>query len=382
MRRTLKIKLSLSVGLLFALSALASADGPAPDKFRVDLPPGIPYEVWSYYVPRNNPLTPARVELGRRLFFDARLSVDNTVSCSTCHDPKLAFADGKALPEGVGGRRGTRNSPTIFNAMFNSGQFWDGRAQSLEDQAKLPLIDPNEMGNASHEQVVERVRGLPEYKEAFLNAFGEEATIDLIAKAIASFERTLVSGNSAFDRFNAGDRKAMSDAAQRGLLIFRTKGRCAICHSFNSSFPFFTDQNYRNTGIGVNHPSFMGLTRRALESARNREGADALRKAYVGEGAAELGRFLVTGNSLDIGAFRTPSLRDVELTAPYFHDGSAKTLKDVILFYVKGGNDNPVRDWQLESVDLSEGEQSDLIEFLKALTGDYSRRLVETSGRL
>lgn len=374
MSRTPGIKLAVLLLFISAISALARAEEPAADIFKIDLPTGISYEVWSYFVPRNNPLTPARVELGRRLFFDARLSADGTVSCATCHDPKLGFADGKAVAEGVGGRRGARNSPTLLNAMFNSGQFWDGRAQSLEEQAKLPLIDPNEMGNASYEQVVERVRSLPEYEEGFRKAFGGPATIELIGKAIASFERTLVSGNSPFDRLNAGDRKAMSDAAQRGLFLFRTKGRCAICHNFSAAFPFFTDQNYRNTGVGVNHPSFMNLTRRALESARRREGTDLLRRAFVEDGSAELGRFLVTGNSLDIGAFRTPSLRDVELTSPYFHDGSAKTLKDVLLFYVKGGNDNPVRDWQLEPVDLSEAEQADLIEFLKALTGDDSQR--------
>jgi len=258
------------------------------------------------------------------------------------------------------------------------GQFWDGRAESLEAQAKMPLVNPDEMGNASHDEVVKRIAEIPEYSKAFQQVFNAPVSIDLIAKAIASFERMLVSANSPFDRFVAGDRDAVSQSAQRGFLIFRTRARCAICHSVNQSFPFLSDQNYRNTGVAANFKGFDTLTRRAMELASGelRTALEALDKQ---EGKSELGRFIVTGNSLDIGAFRTASLRNVELTAPYFHDGSAATLADVIRFYMKGGNDNPSRDWELQPIDLTERDQADLIEFLKSLTSDDARRMVEES---
>lgn len=362
----------------FGVGAFARADSSSSGQFELKLPVGIAYETWSYYVPRDNPLTRGKVELGRKLFFDKRLSADGTVSCATCHDPRFAFADGKKVAEGIGGRRGTRNSPTLFNAMFNGGQFWDGRAESLEEQAKMPLLNPDEMGNDSHDQVVKRIGALPEYVRPFQDAFGSPAAIDSIARAIACFERTLVSGNSPFDRFAAGDRNALTQAAQRGMGLFRTRARCAICHSINASFPFLTDQNYRNTGVAANFAGFEGLTRRAVELAQG-DVAAAMTALEKHPGRSELGRFAVTGNALDIGAFRTPSLRNVDLTAPYFHDGSAATLADVLRFYVKGGIDNASRDWELQPVDLSERDQADIIEFLKSLTSDDARRIVEDS---
>lgn len=361
--------LALLLGLLFASrDAVSGSDGPA-----FNVPLGIPSEAWAYFVPKDNPLTKAKVELGRELFFDARLSADGKISCASCHDPKLAFTDGKPVSEGINGRRGPRNSPTILNAMFNSGQFWDGRAASLEAQAVLPLIDPDEMGNRTLDEVVARIKEVPEYRQKFQEVFNGPVTTETLGKAIAAYERTLVSGNSPFDRFTAGERTALSEAAQRGFFLFRGKGRCTICHTFSQSFPFFSDQNFRNTGASVNHPAFLNLSRKALEIVRNPDAARLVEALKKQDGAKELGRFLVTGNSQDIGAFRTPSLRDVELTAPYFHDGSAATLMDVLRFYVKGGNDNPGRDWQLEPVDLSESDMADLIEFLKSLTSDDVR---------
>ncbi len=371
--RKLKLQTVSIFALLLALlivtrGPVSGSDGPG-----FNVPLGIPAEAWAYFVPKDNPITTAKIELGRELFFDARLSADGKISCASCHDPKLAFTDGKKVSEGINGRRGLRNSPTILNAMFNSGQFWDGRAASLEAQALLPLVDPDEMGNPSLDEVVARINGLPEYRQKFQEVFNGPVTTESLAKAIAAFERTLVSGNSPFDRFFAGDRTAISEAAQRGFFLFRGKGRCTICHTFNQSFPFFSDQNFRNTGASVNHPAYIQLSRRALEIVRNPEASKLVEALKKQDGAKELGRFLVTGNSQDIGAFRTPSLRDVELTAPYFHDGSAATLFDVLRFYVKGGNDNPGRDWQLEPVDLNESEMADLVEFLKSLTSDDSR---------
>jgi cytochrome c peroxidase len=373
------LKLGVIVGLAILLPIFAKADNSvtSSDQFEIKLPAGIPFDIWTYYIPKDNPVTAEKVKLGEQLFFDKRLSADGTVSCATCHDPRLAFADGRQLAEGVSRRRGTRNTPSLFNSMFNSGQFWDGRTQSLEDQAKMPLINQDEMGSQTHEQIVTRVRAIPEYAKPFEQTFGGAATLDAIAKAIASYERTLVSGNSALDKYMAGDVKALSESARNGMILFRTKARCAVCHAFNQSFPFLTDGNYRNTGVAANFSGFDSLTRRAIALSRV-ESKGALDELAKQAGSYELGRFLFTGNSLDIGAYRTPSLRNVELTAPYFHDGSAATLQDVIRFYVKGGNENSMRDWQLEAVDLTEAEQRDVIEFLKSLTSDEARRMAQS----
>ena len=231
------------------------------------------------------------------------------------------------------------------------------------------------MGDQSFEQIIAKLKAIPEYTKQFQQVFNGPVTIDAVARAIASYERTLVSGNSPLDRYQAGDFKALGDAARNGMMLFRGKARCVVCHTFNQSFPFLTDGNYRNTGVSANFAEFDGLVRRALQLPRNdsRGALDTLTKQT---GSFELGRFLVTTNLLDIGAYRTPSLRNVELTAPYFHDGSAATLEDVVRFYVNGGKANSFRDWQLESVNLSEEEQRDVVEFLKSLTSDDARRVV------
>ncbi|HET9529192.1 MAG TPA: cytochrome c peroxidase [Blastocatellia bacterium] len=376
MVRPTALRLRVILALVFVGAAFfhAGHSSQTSDTFSISLPHGIPKEIWSYYIPKDNPPTAAKVELGRQLFFDKRLSADESISCASCHDPALAFADGKRVAEGISGRRGERNSPTLLNAMFNSGQFWDGRADTLEEQAIQPLINPDEMGNESFEAVVRRLQAVPEYATRFREVFGRAVSIELMGKAIASFERTLISGDSPFDRFMSGDRAAMTDAAQRGFLLFRTKGRCTQCHTFNAAFPFFTDQNYRNTGVAANSKAFEPLSREALQMPQSGDLRARLEGFARRGGARELGRFLVTGNSLDIGAFRTPSLRDVELTAPYFHDGSAATLKDVLKFYARGGNDNPMRDWELQTLDLDDREQQDIIEFLKSLTSNHARQ--------
>lgn len=333
------------------------------------IPSGLPADTWDYYVPRNNPMTPAKIELGRKLFFDARLSADGKVSCSSCHDPKLAFTDGKTVAEGIAGRRGSRNSPTLLNATFNTGQFWDGRADTLEDQAIQPLINALEMGNDSYDEVVKRLRAIPEYRAEFQSVFGAEVKIELVGKAIAAYERTLVSGDSPFDRFIAGDQNAISEAAKRGLAVFRGKARCSRCHTFSDALPFFTDFNYHNTGVAANHPNFDKLSRQAfaeVETGRGKEVIDALAKQ---DGGQELGRVLITYQVFDIGAYRTPSLRNIALTAPYFHDGSAKTLADVVRFYNEGGRQNINREWDLSALALTEDEQKDLVAFLESLTG-------------
>ena len=383
MKRTSAVKLAVIGVLAVLMPALvrASDSSVGSSSFEIKMPFGIPIELWTYFVPNDNPITTAKVELGRKLFFDARLSADGKVSCASCHEPGRAFTDGRKVAEGIGGRLGTRNSPTLLNAMFSTGQFWDGRAGTLEEQAKLPLTNLDEMGNRSLDEALAKIAMVPEYVGGFQQVFGGAVTMDGFAKAVAAFERTLVSANSPLDRYLAGDLNALSEPARNGLILFRSKARCGVCHAFNqnfaafASFPFFTDGNYRNTGVAVNFSGFNALARQAMAAARHDSG-DATLALSKHERAGELGRFLMTRNTLDVGAFRTPSLRNVELTAPYFHDGSAATLEDVVRFYVKGGNENPNRDWQLEPVSLTEGEQRDLVEFLKALTSDDARRLV------
>jgi cytochrome c peroxidase len=372
---------TLAIFMLLPVLVRASDSGVESSSLEIRIPLGIPQDLWAYFIPKDNAMTAAKVELGRKLFFEPRLSVDGSVSCSSCHDPGRAFTDGKRVAEGIGGRRGTRNSPTLLNAMFNGGQFWDGRAGSLEEQGKMPLINPDEMGNSSLEVVRARIGAIPEYTSEFQRVFGTAVTIDGIAKAIASFERTLVSANSPLDRYLAGDVNAMSEAARGGMALFRGKARCGVCHAFNqnfstfATFPFLTDMNYRNTGIAANYDGFGALARRAMNAARD-QSAGLSSEVARHPRAGELGRFLISGNTLDVGAFRTPSLRNVELTAPYFHDGSAATLEDVVRYYVKGGNENPNRDWQLEPVALNDEEQRNLVEFLKALTSDDARRML------
>jgi cytochrome c peroxidase len=351
------------------------------DKYKPDLPPAIPADLWEMLIPEDNPMTEAKVALGRDLYFDKRLSVDNTVSCSTCHDPRTAFAESGSVSQGVGGKKGARNSPTVLNAMFNVEQFWDGRAKSLEEQAKGPLTNPLEMGMPSHDAVVEKVKQIPEYVKRFQEVFSGPVTIDNIAKAIASFERTQLSGDSAFDRFNAGDKTALSEQEQRGFEIFKGKGRCITCHEFNASSPFFTDFKYHNIGVGMKATkNFESLARQVQQMAQaNQLTPEALDRLSLSEGFSELGRFLVTREPKDVGSFKTPPLRDIELTAPYMHDGSQKTLGEVIDFYNKGGEPNPNLDGGIRKLDLTDQEISDLEAFLKALTSDRVRKLKSSS---
>lgn len=330
---------------------------------------GLPADIQDYYVPKSNPLTAEKIELGRRLFFDRRLSADATVSCATCHDPQLGFADGKRAAIGVGGRLGTRNSPTILNVLFNPSQFWDGRADTLEDQAPQPLTNPLEMGNASVDEVIARLRADAEYACAFRRVFGGEPTAARFAQAIAAYERTLVAGDSPFDRFMAGETEAISEAARRGFALFRGRARCSRCHTFTEQMPFFTDFAYHNTGVAAGHPRFESLSTRAFRavSAPNaRELIDALGRE---EGGDELGRMLQSYLVFDLGSFRTPTLRNIALTAPYFHDGSAETLGDVVRFYNEGGRRNLNREWDLNALNLTDAEQRDLVAFLESLTG-------------
>jgi len=373
-RRSFHLRLCLVLLFVSAAAVLFAPQLAAQYALKLALPLGLPADTWEYYVPRENPMTAEKVELGRKLFFDARLSADGKISCASCHDPQKGFADGKPVAEGIGGKVGVRNSPTLLNAMFNPNQFWDGRADGLEDQAVQPLTNPLEMGNASHDEVVKRLRALPEYRAGFQSVFGGEATIARVGQALAAYERTLVAADSPFDRFMAGDAGAISNEAKRGFALFRGKARCSRCHTFSDALPFFTDFNYHNTGVAANHPNFGRLASEAFAVAETDRAKEVIDRLARQDGGQELGRILISYQVFDIGSYRTPSLRNIALTAPYFHDGSARTLADVVRFYNQGGKANLNREWELNSLDLTEAEQRDLVTFLESLTGQLPEK--------
>jgi cytochrome c peroxidase len=328
----------------------------------------IPAGVLPPLIPDDNPLTAAKVSLGQKLYFDARLSADDRVSCATCHDPAKGFADGQPVAVGISGKKGARNSPTSLNSAYNDLQFWDGRAPTLEEQSKGPLINPVEMGMPSHDAITAKLQKIPEYPPLFKEAFGsDQMTIDNVARAVASFERTLISFSSPFDRFIAGDKSAMSASAQRGWALFNEKARCNNCHGYVASLPTFSDNKFHNIGVAMHAANFAELARKAAQSPLS----DLAHAAAY----SELGRFLVTKQEKDIGAFKTPGLRNVALTAPYMHDGSQRTLEEVIDFYDKGGENNPYLDGGMRPLKLTPEERADLVEFLKTLTSDDLARL-------
>jgi cytochrome c peroxidase len=370
-RQLVKRTFVATVAFLVLLAAASEALSFAAVRDLVDavVPLGLPQDLWENYIPRHNRQSAEKIELGRKLFFDKRLSRDGSVSCATCHDPEKGFADGRDVAQGIEQRRGTRNSPTLLNVLFNSGQFWDGRADSLEDQATLPLINPLEMGNSSLEVVTARLKSLPEYRVEFRSVFGSELSAENLARAIASYERTLVAADSDFDRFFAGDQSAISDSARRGFAIFRGKGRCSRCHTFSEQLPFFSDFAYHNTGVAARHPNFERLSRSAWQAAERPDLMKVIDRLTAEDGGSELGRMSFSYQVFDLGAFRTPSLRNVAITAPYFHDGSAKTLAEVVRFYNEGGKPNLNREWDLNSLALTQMEEKDLVAFLESLTG-------------
>lgn len=287
-------------------------------------------------IPGDNPQSDAKIALGKALYFDTRLSSNNTVSCASCHRPDASWADTTPTSEGVDHRKGGRNSPTILNAGYIVPQFWDGRALHLEKQAVGPVANPVEM-DLPLPKLIERLKASPGYVRMFQAAFGREPSEDLVAKAIAAFERTIISRNSPYDKYLEGDHAAMSASAVRGMKLFRGKGHCMTCHSG----PAFSDQRFHNLGVGYRAGKY-----------------------------ADEGRFAVTKHPPDLGAFRTPPLRDVATTPPYLHDGTVATLEGVIDLYDRGGIPNPHLDPAVLPLHLSRSEKANLVEFLKALTGD------------
>ncbi len=289
-------------------------------------------------IPAHNLQVASKVELGKLLFFDPRLSKDGTVSCASCHAPAAGFADPRQFSLGVGGKQGGRNAPPAMNAAYNHVQFWDGRAGSLEEQALGPIQNPIEMAETLP-GVVKKLGAVPEYKKRFQEVFGTNVTAEGIARAIAAFERTLISTNSPFDRHVAGDKTALSDSAKRGLELFQGKARCVLCHNG----PNFTDNKFHNIGVPQTGPL-----------------------------KEDLGRYAVTKRESDRGAFKTPSLRSVALTAPYMHTGGFKTLEEVMEFYNKGGEQVPGKDVFMSALNLTDQEKKDLVELMKSLTGDLN----------
>ncbi len=338
----------------------------------VQLPLGLAAGVQSMYIPEDNPMTRAKIELGRQLYFDKRLSVDGTISCADCHHPDEGYARQTQFGVGVGGQEGGRNSPTSYNRILSKEQFWDGRAASLEEQAVGPIANPIEMAN-THDVAVKTISDIEGYRIQFEKIFGRDVNIDDIGRAIATFERAIVTGPSPFDywepvrRFEevlgdqindlealeendpdlydqymevkeVSEQFPMSESAKRGhALFFSDKTACTACHVGAN----FTDEKYHNLGVGWDSDD------------------------------PDLGRYEVTGNEEDKGAFKTPTLRNVEQTAPYMHDGSQKTLEEVVEWYVKGGHPNPHLSKDVKKLDLTEQDKADLVEFMKSLTGEF-----------
>ncbi|MFH1818020.1 MAG: cytochrome c peroxidase [Pseudomonadota bacterium] len=352
--------------VLSSLSPIIRADTPV----NVPTPLGLPPLV----IPASNPLTQEKIDLGRRLFMDRRLSHNNTLSCGMCHVPEQGFTShelGAAV--GMEGRSHRRNSPTMFNVGYQRSLFHDGREPHLEDQIWGPLLTKNEMDMPAIGYVVEKVRQLPEYKGMFEAAFNGPVTAERIGQAIASYERTLVSGNSRFDRwYYGGEKNALNATEQRGFQVFMGKGRCAACHSVGEKSALFTDHKFHNTGLGWERTMFPERTTYRVQLAPNvfvDVNAQHLTKSSEPP-LPDVGRYEVTYNPKDSWAYKTPILRNVELTSPYMHDGSLRTLEEVVDFYDKGGIDNPEKSPLIVRLNLTPDEKSALVAFLKSLTGD------------
>ena len=365
--------------------AWAGAGRPRTSPIHVDLAAprsldqvGLPRDATRALIPADNPQAPAKVALGERLFFERHLSADGTVACSTCHDPVRAFTDGLPTSIGVKGATGQRNAPTVLNALYDKTQFWDGRVNTLEEQAALPIVNPVEMGQPSLEAAVTGVAADKGYQSAFRSAFGRAPNGPDLLRAIAAYERTQVSFDSPFDHFIAGDRAAISDDAKRGWELFNGQARCNLCHALTDTtadVTNFTDNDFHNIGINIVRHHVVPLARQAEKLLRSGQAAEIDRAAIQTEMSA-LGRFLVTKKEADIGAFKTPNLRDVLVTGPYFHDGSQETLWDVVDHYNKGaGLQNPYLDADIQPLGLTEPQIDDLVSFLASLTSPDYREL-------
>jgi cytochrome c peroxidase len=332
---------------------------------------GLPIEMTQAAIPPDNPQAPQKIALGQKLFFDVRLSADGTVSCSTCHDPARAFTDNKPTSVGIKGGVGQRNSPTILNALFNKTQFWDGRASTLEEQAGLPIVNPIEMGHPNLEAAVAKIAAVKEYQQAFRSVFGRPPDGTDLLRAIASYERTQLAFDSPFDHFIAGETNAINESAKHGWELFNNQARCNKCHALTDTAPDTTnliDNDFHNIGILAVKHKVVPLARQAEQLIKSGDTA-AIDRAAIESDMSALGRFLVTKQEKDIASFKTPNIRNILLTAPYFHDGSQETLWDVVDHYNKGaGLQNPFLDEDIQPLALSESDIDDLVAFMASLT--------------
>jgi len=332
---------------------------------------GVPVEMTRTAIPPDNPQTPEKISLGQRLFFDRRLSVDGTVSCRTCHDPAFAFTDRKPTSVGIKGRVGQRNAPTVLNALYNKTQFWDGRVNTLEEQAALPIVNSVEMGQPNLDAAVAQIATVAEYQHAFQQVFHRPPNGPDLLRAIASYERTQLAFDCPFDHFIAGDKNAIDASARRGWDLFNTQARCNKCHALTDTqrdVTVFTDNDFHNIGIGIIRHNVVALARQA-EQLINSGDTSAIDRAAIQTDMSALGRFLITKKEKDIASFKTPDIRNVLVTGPYFHDGSQETLWDVIDHYNKGdGLQNPYLDEDIQPLALTESEIDDLVAFMASLT--------------
>lgn len=329
----MKMKMFVAgLALCGAAAMWAWADDQSEEKL-----PGVPKGLPELKYPQENPQTQAKIRLGQQLYFDPRLSADDSISCASCHDPAKGWSNDAPVATGIRQQKGGRSAPTIINSAFNAFQFWDGRAATLEEQALGPIQNPIEMG-MKLEDVVAKLNKIEGYRQQFREVFGTEVTEEGIARAIAAYERTVLSGDAPYDRFAAGDKSVLSEAAQRGMKLFFGKAHCSACHSG----PNFTDNAFHNIGVGMGKDDYD-------------KGREALSKL---EG--------------DRGSFKTPTLREIGRTAPYMHDGSLKTLEDVVQHYNKGGHGNDYLDEEIYALKLNDQEVADLVAFLKeGLTSEH-----------
>lgn len=339
-------------------------------KIASDPPRSVDHVVWASAIPADNAPSAERIALGQKLYFDVRLSKDSSVSCATCHDVTRSFTDRRPTSEGIGDKLGRRNAPTTLNVALLHTLFWDGRAATLEEQAGQPILNPIEMGQPDRASVEAALRAIPEYPPLFKKAYGRDVNYADLERAIAAFERTLNFLDAPFDRFIAGDENAISADARAGWDLFNGKARCAACHAINSSSPLGTDNRFHNIGVSAHDKDFEGLAKRARTALEANGSKETLDQLALASDLSELGRFVVTRNAADVGAFRTPQLRNVGITAPYMHDGSLQTLWDVLDHYNKGGEANAYLDGGIEALALSETEIDQVVAFLFTLTDD------------
>ena len=333
------LPLALSAPLMSCASRTVDVTRSAPRTATAESPRPLGLDLYRPE-PDDNPTVPDRVTLGRRLFQERLLSRDRSLACVDCHQPERAFTDGRARAVGVYGRLGSRSVPTLVNRAWGKSFFWDGRIDTLEEQVLRPIVAKTEM-DLTLDDAVERLRGTSQYSNAFRETFGRDVNGDDLARALAVYVRTTQAGGSPYDRYVWCEPGALSPKAKEGLALFRVRANCTACHTG----PNLTDEDFHNTGVfWSRHPY-------------------------------DSGRFVVTGAPEDTGKFKTPTLREIERTAPYMHDGSLATLKDVIEFYDRGGNANPYRDRELRRLSLTADEKRSLLAFLGSLSGQIREGL-------